>query len=139
MSFDVIETGFMRTMKFFGSKRLPGDSAKFIPYNSSDCNVASVGGIASPDAPNAVSAQGEVTLPYSGINVTFSETSPPNYPFRLCYLFLADTEGLGFQIVPEVLVEVVQLDTVVVSAGTFNQSVVGQKKSFVFGGVGVRP
>jgi hypothetical protein len=138
MSFDVIETGFMRTMKFFGSKRLPGDSAKFIPYNSSDCNVASVGGVASPDAPGAVSAQGEISLPYSGVNVTFSETSPPGYPFRLCYLFLADTEGLGFQIVPEVTVEVVQLDTLVVSLGTFNQSVVGQKKSFVFGGVGVR-
>ena len=138
MSFDIIETGFMRAMKFFGSKRLPGDSAKFVPYNSTSCDVPSVGGIASPQSPSAVSPNGEVTLPYSGLNVTFAETSPPGYPFRLCYLFLADTEGLGFQIVPEVLLEVVKLESVAVSAGTYNQSVVGQKKALIFGGIGVR-
>jgi hypothetical protein len=138
MSFATLETGFKREMKFFGSKRLPGDAAKFVGYNSTDCNSPVVGGIATPDEPG-ITSNGVVTLPYGGVNVTFSETSPPNYPYRVCYYFLADTEGKGFQLVPDVYLTVVSLDTVSVSVGQNNQSVIGQHKFFTFGGVGVSP
>ena len=137
MSFATIETGFKREMKFFGSKRLPGDAAKFVGFNDTDCFGATVGGVATPDAPDITDSDGVITLPYGGVNVTFAETSPVGYPYKICYYFLADTEGNGFQIVPEVFLTVVQLDSVDVSSGTNNQTVVGQEKFYTFGGVGV--
>ena len=138
MSFATIETGFKRELRFFGSKRLPGDAAKFIGYNDTDCNGPAVGGVATPNEPDITSPQGVITLPYGGVNVTFTDTSPVQYPYKLCYYFLADTEGLGFVIVDAVFLTVVSLDTVSVSVGTNNQSVVGQSKFFTFGGIGVK-
>ena len=138
MSFATIETGFKREMKFFGSKRLPGDAAKFVGYNATSCQgEPTVGGVSTPDEPDITDSDGVITLPYGGVNVTFADTSPVGYPYKLCYYFLADTEGLGFQLYPEVTLTAVQLDVVSVSSGSNNQSVVGQRKFYTFGGVGV--
>ena len=75
---------------------------------------------------------GVLLPPYAGIEVAFTEVSPPRKPFRLCYNFYFSKDE-GFKLIDDVYVTVRKITNVNVNIGSNNVSVVDIPRSLHFG------
>ena len=108
---------------------------KFVDFDTTNCETAEArGGLAvrgTFSAANNPLVNGVLLPPYAGIEVAFTEISPANKPFRLCYNFYFSKDE-GFRLIPEVFITVRKITRVAVDIGANNVSVVGFEKQFTF-------
>ena len=135
ISFESITADYFKFLKVFGQKRLRRDEMKFVDHDTTDCESAAarggliVKGTYSPQDNPIVN--GVLLPPYAGIEVAFTEVSPPGKPFRLCYNFYFSKDE-GYQLIDDVFVTVRKITNVNVDVGSNNVSVVGYSKKFTF-------
>jgi hypothetical protein len=142
ITFTSITAGYFKELKFFGQKRLKKDEVKFVDFETSsngECDSATARGGLQVRPDNAQNlANGVITPPYSGLDVAFTEVSPENKPFRMCYNFYFSKDE-GYQLIDAVFVTVRDIKRVDVNVGETSVAVVGSPKTFTFIGNNTLP
>merc|ERR1711871_766508 len=142
ITFSSITAGYFKELKFFGQKRLKKDQVKFVDFETSsndECDLATPRGGIQVHASEAHNLNnGVLTPPYRGLDVAFTEVSPENKPFRMCYNFYF-SKDIGFQIIEGVFVTVRDIKVIEVNVGDTSIAVVGSPKVFTFLGNNTLP